>query len=185
MNYPTLLMAAASALAVTACSDKTPTAAGTEAAAEAASGDTVAALIDGSADHKTLAGALKSTGIDGVFGGKGDYTVLAPSDAAFTALGDKAATLTAPEQKAVLAAILRDHVIPGTLTPADIGKAIDASSGKSVTMRTVGSGSVTFTRDGDAIAVASSDGAKAKVLGAGSVGSNGAVLPVDTLLKKV
>lgn len=185
MKYPILLLAAASAFAVSACSDSAPDATGTEAAADAASGDSVAALVGGSADHKTLASALKSTGIESVFSGKGDYTVLAPNDAAFGALGDKAAGLSDPEQKAVLAAILRDHVIPGTLTPADIGKAIDASSGKSVTMRTVGSGSVTFTKDGDAIAVASADGAKAKIQGSGSVGSNGAVLPIDTVLKKV
>ncbi len=142
-------------------------------------------MLSKSGDHKILAGALTATGMDGVFSGKGDYTVLAPSDAAFNGLGDKAAALTAPEQKAALAAILRDHVIPGTLTATDIGKAIDAASGKAVTMRTVGTGSVTFTRDGSAIAVASADGAKARITGDGSVGSNGAILPTDGILKKI
>lgn len=185
MRFSPILLAAVSAFAVTACSDNGATAEGTEAAADAATGETVSALVSASADHKTLASALTSTGIDSVFTGKGDYTVLAPSDAAFTALGDKGTALTQPEQKAALAAILRDHIIPGTLTPADIGKAIDASSGKSVTMRTVGSGSVTFTKDGDAIAVTATDGAKAKIAGNGSVGSNGALLPIDAVLKKV
>ncbi|WP_296675061.1 fasciclin domain-containing protein [Novosphingobium sp.] len=185
MQKTIIILAAASALALAACTDKETSSADPSTQTVAGANDSVSALLAKAGDMKLLTGAMAATGMDGVFSGKGDYTVLAPTDAAFSALGDKGATLSDPEQKAALAAILRDHILPGTLTTADIGRAIDASSGRSVTMRTVGSGSITFARDSQGIIATSADGVKGKITGEGTVGSNGAVLPIDTLLKKV
>ena len=177
------LFAAAALLALPACSK--PAATGEAASTEMAKSDkSLGDVIGGDGQFKTLAASLKSTGLDGVFTGKGDYTVLAPTEAAFTALGDKAAELTAPDQNAALAAVLRSHVVPGMLTTSDIGKAIDANGGKPISMRTMGTGSVKFARSGADLTVTADDGATAKLSGAGMSASNGAVLPIDAVLKK-
>ena len=70
------------------------------------------------------------------------------------------------------------------LTTADIGKAIDANGGKPITMRTMGTGTVSFARNGSDLAVTADDGSSAKLSGAGMAASNGAVLPIDAVLKK-
>ena len=176
------LLAAAALLALSACSKPAPSA-GADTAAMTKSSKSLSEVIGADAQFKTLAASLKSTGLDGVFSGKGDYTVLAPTEAAFAALGDQAAGLTAPEQQAMLAAVLRSHVIPGMLTTDDIGKAIEANDGQPISMRTMGTGSVSFARKGSDLAVTADDGSSAKLSGAGMAASNGAVLPIDAVLK--
>ena len=184
MKHIIHLLAAGAVLALPACSK--PAASGDAAATEAAKSDkSLGDVIGGDGQLKTLAASLKSTGLDGVFTGKGDYTVLAPTDAAFTALGAKAGELSAPDQKAALAAVLRSHVVPGMLTTADIGKAIDANGGKPISMRTMGTGSVKFARSGAGLTVTADDGAAANLSGEGMSASNGAVLPLDAVLKKL
>lgn len=176
------LLVAAALLAVSACSKPADQ---TDVPAMAKAGSSLSETIAGDAQFKTLAAGIKSTGLDGVFSGKGDYTVLAPTETAFGALGDMASGLTAPEQTPVLAAVLRGHVIPGMLTTEDIGKAIDANGGKPISMRTMGTGSVSFARNGTVLSVTADDGSTAKLVGAGMAASNGEVLPITAVLKKL
>lgn len=184
MKHIIHLLAAGALLALPACSK--PAATSDATATEAVKSDkSLGDMIGGDGQFKTLAASLKSTGLEGVFTGKGDYTLLAPTDAAFTALGDKAAELTAPDQMAALAAVLRSHVVPGMLTTADIGKAIDANGGKPISMRTMGTGSVSFARSGSGLTVTADDGSAAKLSGEGMSASNGTVLPIDAVLKKL
>ncbi len=176
------LFVGAALLAASGCSkpaDKT------DPAAMAKAGSSLAETIAGDAQFKTLAAGLKSTGLDGVFSGKGDYTVLAPTEAAFSALGEKSSGLTASEQTPVLAAVLRGHVIPGMLTTDDIRKAINANDGKPISMRTMGTGSVSFARNGAELNVTADDGSTAMLAGAGLAASNGEVLPITAVLKKL
>lgn len=177
------LLAAATLLALPGCSKPATDAAGTAPAA-AQSDQSIADAVVNDGQFKTLAAGLKSTGLDGVFAGKGGYTLLAPTDAAFSALGDKGAALTAPDQQALLAAVLRGHVMPGAITLEDLGKAIDANGGKPVKMRTMGSGSVSFARQGAEMTVTADDGSTAKLSGGGLVATNGEVLPINGVLKK-
>lgn len=177
------LPALALLLALPACGQDASTS--EQAAATKPDGKALTAAIADAGQLKTLSGALASTGISAVFDGQASYTVLAPTDGAFAALGDKGKALNEPEQKPALAAVLRDHIVPGTLTAEDIGKAIDAGGGKPVTMRTVGEGTLSFAKDGDAITVTASDGSTAKIDGAAIAASNGVALPISGVLKKV
>ena len=181
MRIPTLLLAA-SVLTLSACGKETkPPAATAEAARETSLG----LAIGETPELAMLAKALTATGLAAMFDGKGTYTVLAPTDGAFAALGDKGKALMEPEQKAALAAVLRDHVLPGALTAEDIGKAIDAGGGKPVKMRTLGNGSVAFSRDGTKLRVTAADGASAELTGSTLSGTNGGALTIDKVLKKV
>ena len=180
----TPLVAAAALLALPGCS-KPVADTGADTAAMAQSGKSLTDSIGADNQFKTLAAGFKATGLDGVFSGKGDYTVLAPTESAFAALGEQASALTAPEQQAMLAAVLRSHIIPGMLTTADIAKAIEANGGKPISMRTMGTGSVSFARKGSDLTVTADDGSAAKLSGAGMAASNGEVLPIDAVLKKL
>lgn len=61
------------------------------------------------AEFTTLLSALDSTGLDAALNGEGPFTVFAPTDAAFEALGIDLSTLTTQQ----LTDILKQHVING------------------------------------------------------------------------
>lgn len=174
-------IAAAAALGLmaplAACSD---TASTDEAGATQASG-TLASAIGGDSDHATLSSALTEAGLADVFDGPGSYTILAPNDSAFNAAGK---VLEGEEHRAELVAVLRGHILPGHLTPDAIRKAVAAKKGP-VTVTTLDDGEVTFSVDGDTITVAGADGSKAMVEGDPLVATNGVVLPLNGLVKKV
>jgi uncharacterized surface protein with fasciclin (FAS1) repeats len=178
-------IAAAAALALIAplgaCS-------GGDAAAEQAGGEdaanrTLAAAISGESDLSTVSGALSEAGLADVFDGPGSYTILAPDDDAFDALGEGAKTLTAEDHKAELVAVLRGHILPGHLTPDAILKAIAAKKGP-VTMRTLDDEQVTFSAEGKTITVTGANDAKATIDGDALVASNGVVLPINGFVKR-
>lgn len=144
---------------------------------------TLASALTGDKSLTTLASAVTETGLGSLFDGPGDYTILAPDNAAFAKLGEDAKTLMQPDQKAVLVAILRDHLIPGDLSVEAIRNAITAQGGP-VTMRTLGAGDVTFSMDGKDIVITSDDGVTGKISGPGIAAANGSVIQVDTVLRK-
>jgi len=86
------------------------------------SGKPGGATVAGSADHKTLAAALKSAKLDTVLDGKGPFVIFAPTDAAFKKL--PAATLQALlKDIPKLTEILKFHVSTNTQMPTRNGRA--------------------------------------------------------------
>jgi len=131
------------------------------------------ASIDG---VSSFAAALKKTGLDGIFQGPGDYTVLAPENGAFGSLGETS-------EDAILAAVLREHILPGTILPDDIKAALQAENGEPVSMATMGSGVISFSLAGERIVATSSDGRKAMLSDSPVRAANGVVIPVDAVLR--
>jgi uncharacterized surface protein with fasciclin (FAS1) repeats len=162
-------------------------AAGDEPTAQAKpSGEqTVAGALAGAEDLSTVSSAMSDAGLASVFEGIAPYTILAPQDSAFAALGESGTELRQPEQRAAIVAILRDHIVPGYLTPKDIAAAIDRASGNGAKMRTMGGHIVTFARDGDAITVLHEDGSTARLVSEALITGNGVVLPISAVLKMV
>lgn len=180
------LAVAGAALLLPACSGQQDATAGDDAAAAPAPGDKTLVATIADADGFSIASeALKDAGLAQVFERTAAYTVLLPNDAAFDRLGEAGKELRTAEQRPALVAILRDHIVPGYLTPDDIAKAIEADSDHSVAMRTMGDHTLTFTSDGGTITVASEDGAKARVAGEALLASNGVAIPLDGVLKQV
>lgn len=141
---------------------------------------TVASAIGGSGNHRKLAAALTDTQLAPVLDGRGDYTLLAPNDSAFEALGEKGAALAAPDQQPLMIAVLRGHILPGEVTPQAIEAAIARKQGP-VEMRTMAGGTVRFSKGEDGLEV--SNGAHTALLaGAATTAANGAVLPIDKVL---
>lgn len=144
-------------------------------------GETLTQAIAGHSDLGGTAEALALAQLSEVFDGAGSYTILAPTDAAFAALGDDGEQLLTLEQRPLLVGMLREHVLPGHVTPTDIAAAIEAGSG-SATMTTLGGGAVTFALDGEVITATHSNGAVARFAGAAVESGNGVAVPIDSLL---
>jgi len=139
--------------------------------------------LGGSADHKTLANAVKAAGLTETLSGAQPYTLFAPTEAAFQKLPAGAADgLLAPEAKGRLVALLTGHIVPGVVTAADLGKAIERGKGKAQ-LATVGGSTLTFGKDGDALVVTDAAGGQARVTGAERLASNGVVHDVDGVLR--
>jgi len=178
------IAAAAALLPLGACSDKSDKADSGKTASSAPSGDTLAEAMSKQDSLSTLGGALRDTGLSQVFDSAGSYTIFAPTNDAFAKLGDAGKALRQPDQRAVLTAVLRDHIVPGYLTPEDIGTAIDAQGGR-VKVKTMGDHQLTFTREGQGYRVAAEDGSSAMIAGDATTASNGVAIPVDGVLKKI
>ena len=180
-NRRRLAAATAIALALAACSGGDE--AGEQTAQAEVSDETLATLVAGETDLATASQAVEETGLAQVFEGVAAYTFLAPTDEAFDRLGEASADLRSPEQRPAMAAILRDHIVPGYLTPDDIRNAIELSDDDRVEMRTTGGHVLTFTADSDAITVAAEDGATAQFAGEALRARNGVAIPLDGVLK--
>ena len=173
------VFAAVMSLALAACGTE-PSDTGAENAAEQIDA-TLAEAIGDNGSLSVASGAFERTGLAGVLEGEASYTVLAPSDAAFDALGEDAANaLNSAENGAILAAILREHMIPGTLTPDDIRKAI--SDKDEVSMGSLGEGDLSFRLDGNAIVVTNGTGQSAQLGDNAVTASNGVIIPIDAVL---
>ncbi|RDC59322.1 hypothetical protein HME9302_00509 [Alteripontixanthobacter maritimus] len=171
---------AASLLSIAACtegSDVAPPATGMV-------NQTLASVIGGSRDMRGLSGALSSTGLAMVLDGPGSYTLLAPDSEAFAELDDMAEALAADERAPLLAATLRNHMLPGHLTPDTIRDAITATGGP-VEIRTLGSGTMTFDTDGKELEVTGPDGTTTTLTGNAIEASNGVLLQLDGMAMSV
>ena len=182
------LIAALAVLAVTplsSCGDKSPDATTAEKGSDQVSSGTLASEIGSAAGMSTVAAGLKGTGLAGIFDGTAPYTMLAPDDDAFGALGEAGTMLKAPENGAAMAEVLKAHILPGYVTVADIDKAIKAARGKPVKMKTMDGDELSFARNGEALTVTAEDGSTAKVDGNELAASNGVAIPIDAVLKRV
>lgn len=139
--------------------------------------------LGGSADHKTLANAVKAAGLTETLSGAQPYTLFAPTEGAFGKLEPgTAAGLLAPEAKGQLVALLTGHIVPGVVTAADLDRAVERGKGKAQ-LATVGGSNLSFAKDGDAIVVTDAAGGQARVTGAEQLASNGVVHSVDGVLR--
>ncbi|HKT86605.1 MAG TPA: fasciclin domain-containing protein [Novosphingobium sp.] len=186
-KHPRLAFVTAAALALGACSrhaapddDTTGSAAAVEPGAQA-----LPDVLDDADGLQIVAESLKETGIAGIFKGRGSYTLLAPEDAAFAQLGDAGKELTGSTDHTALAALLRDHLIPGYMTPQDISAAIDASKDRQVLMTTVSGRKLTFAKSDGTVTITAPDGSQANIDGGALAGGSSVAIPVNAVLKKI
>jgi uncharacterized surface protein with fasciclin (FAS1) repeats len=129
----------------------------------------IVALGAATADLSTLVSALQAAGLVEALQGDGPFTVFAPANAAFDALG--AATFEAlldSENAAVLSDLLTFHVVPGRFAAADLRE-----------------GLVLPTLEGGSLKIGVSTGVSvngADVIAADIVASNGIVHVIDEVL---
>ncbi|MEO6199163.1 MAG: fasciclin domain-containing protein [Sphingomicrobium sp.] len=151
----------------------------TSEAKNAAGTKTVAAGLNA---NGRFMGAAKAAGLDQTLAGPGPYTVIVADDAAFTALTPGTYdNWLKPENRAQLTGVMTNMILPGTVLAEDISKAIDNGKGKAV-LATMGGGTLTATKEGSKIVLASASGKKAVVTQADDKFTNGVVHHVDGVL---
>ena len=74
----------------------------------------------GNSDFETLVAAVQAAGLVDTLKAEGPYTVFAPTNEAFEALGTTVDELLKPENKDKLTAVLTYHVIPGKVMSSDL-----------------------------------------------------------------
>ncbi|MGA9382562.1 MAG: fasciclin domain-containing protein [Phormidium sp.] len=130
---------------------------------------TIVAVASTNDNFSTLKAALEAAGLTETLAGKGPFTVFAPTNAAFEALGkEKVQALLQPENKDKLIKVLTYHVVPGQVMSTDL---------KSGTAKTVEGGTVmVMVKDGKVKVN------NAQVTQADVKASNGVIHVIDTVL---
>jgi uncharacterized surface protein with fasciclin (FAS1) repeats len=95
---------------------------------------TIPQVADAAGSFGTLLAAVKAAGLSDTLSGEGPFTVFAPTDEAFAALGTTVQDLLKPENKDKLASILKYHVVSGRVFAAQAKDLKEATTvnGKSV-----------------------------------------------------
>jgi uncharacterized surface protein with fasciclin (FAS1) repeats len=176
MTKRTILLVAsvlALALGIAACGggddETTGSTAATEEKASAATEENVVAVAQQTPELSTLVKAVSAAGLVQTLEEPGPYTVFAPTNKAFEALGGTLDTLLEPQNKAELAEILTYHVVPGELTSSELsdGQKLKTVQGDTLEVRIAG-GEVTVNG--------------AKVVTPDVEASNGVVHVIDEVL---
>jgi uncharacterized surface protein with fasciclin (FAS1) repeats len=118
----------------------------------------------------TLAAALQAADLIATLKGKGPFTVFAPTDAAFAKLpAGTVEDLLKPENKAKLVEILTYHVVPGSVSSAQVVKMTSAK-----------------TVEGQSVKISTKNGGvmidNATVVQADILASNGVIHVIDTVI---
>ena len=172
------------ALLLFGCSDPTPSPAGgdtdgetvtADAPAESNPGEERQSLVSVVEANPRLTTLLRLVGTAGLSETLADtsvtYTLFAPSDAAFAALGDAVGALDA--DSAAARAVLLDHVLSTRMLSVDVFP--------DLSIETVGGAEVSFAEVGDGLAVVGPLGT-ARITDADLDADNGVVHIIDTVL---
>lgn len=136
----------------------------------AASNQTIADVAMSTGMHNTLVAALKSAGLADMMMQPGEYTVFAPTDAAFAKLpAGTVDMLMRPENRDKLRALLQYHVVPGRVMASQVMKMDNA--------RTVSNQNLKIMMMGDQVMIGDAHVVKADVMA-----NNGIVHVIDTVL---
>lgn len=102
--------------------------------------------MGGNSNLSTLAGILQTPGLGKLLGPvlKNSFTLLAPSNDAFSALGAGGlSNLTKPENLSTLAGILKNHIVPGKLNAQSIlGAGLKSAGGNALNLGGINMGSL-------------------------------------------
>lgn len=134
------------------------------------SSKTIAQVAMSTGMHNTLVKALKAAGLADMLMQSGDYTIFAPTDAAFAKLpAGTLQMLMQPENRDKLRSILQYHVVSGRVTAKQVMGMSSATtaSGQTLNIMTMG----------DKVMIGNANIVKADVMA-----SNGIVHVIDTVL---
>lgn len=144
-------------------------------------GPTISTIASGNDNFKTLTAALGAVGLVETFDSPGEYTVFAPTDAAFGALPDGTVTELVTNQKDVLKGILTYHVIPATVSATQLVAAIKANKNYYM-MQTLGGQTLVATMKGGNVQLIDAAGNRSTVVVTDVEASNGIIHGIDAVV---
>lgn len=125
---------------------------------------------------------VNAAGMKAVLEGKAPYTVLAPTSQALDALpAGTLERLQSPAGRPELTALLRRHILPGTILAADLQRAVETGKGKA-TLATMAGEPLNVTRDGQTLTISDGRGARVRITGNEQLATNGVVHQIDGVL---
>lgn len=144
-------------------------------------GPSIAAVASGNDNFKTLVTALSAVNLVETFDSPGEYTVFAPTDAAFGKLPEGTVNALVTDQKDALKGILAYHVVPAKITAAKLLKAIENANNYYM-MQTLGGETLVATvKDGN-VQLIDGNGNRSTVVITDVEASNGIIHAIDTVI---
>lgn len=155
---------------------------GTTNAAAVERRGTIGDALAASLDHSSFMQALQSAGLADTLRGAGPYTVFAPTNAAWEAIPEETRRrLATAEQREQLITLLSYHIVPGTVTAADLGRAVEARGGRAELANVTGD-NLGLSRSNGAVLIGDGAGGWAQVTRADQIHANGVVHSIDKVL---
>ena len=132
-------------------------------------------VVQGEPEFATLSRLIGAAGLVEELSKPGPFTILAPTNAAFEKLPEGTVeNLLKPENKQQLVAVLRNHVVAGNYTSADVTK---LGAGENAEVKSAGGGTLKV-----AVANGAATVNGAKVTKPDIKGSNGVIHQIDAVL---
>ncbi|GAB5349822.1 fasciclin domain-containing protein [Alteriqipengyuania sp. 357] len=189
MKTFSLMLASAAALSLAACGDPVETEDTTTAddmtadqmAVDDMAAGTIVEVAQGNPDFSTLVEAVTAANLGETLSG-GEYTVFAPTNAAFEKLPDGTLETLTTEDTEKLGSILTYHVVEGDTDAAALTAAIEAAGDEGYKLTTVNGGELTATLEGGNVVLTDAAGNTATVTQTDIDASNGVIHVIDTVL---
>ncbi len=145
-------------------------------------GNTIVDVAGKNGDFKTLVAAIEAAELGDLLGSDTEFTVFAPSDAAFDKLPEgTVSSLTQIDNQAKLQGILSYHVVASKVSAADLVKAIQANNGY-FRIQTISGESLIASMDGDNVILTDGNGGMSTVTATDVMADNGIIHVIDTVL---
>ncbi|WP_116124654.1 fasciclin domain-containing protein [Lewinella sp. IMCC34183] len=143
---------------------------------------TIAEVASSNSNFSKLVTAAKSADLVNLLNSNGEFTVFAPTNAAFDALPDSTSNmLMQAGNQDMLKTLLSYHVIASKISAADLMKAIEKSNGY-FRIQTISGSSLIASMDGDNVILTDGNGEYATVTDTDIEASNGIIHAIDGVL---
>lgn len=140
------------------------------------------AVLQGNPDLSTAGILVGLSGVGAELEGNGPFTAFFATNEAFNKMdAERLGELLTADNKDELASIAKFGLVKGSMTSADLAKAI-ADGGGTASLTTLGGGTIKASMDGDRIVLEDGAGNKANVTKADVTSTNGTIHIVDNLL---
>lgn len=137
--------------------------------------------LGGASDLTTMTTLVKSAGLEKALGGAGNYTLFAPTDAAFARLPEgQRKLLESADGRPQLLALLRQHIVTGYVAQADLEKGL-ARSGGAASLATMGGAPIRLHRQDKRILLGLGD-VGPRVVSEPTVSRNGVIYRIDQVI---
>ena len=144
-------------------------------------GNSILSITEKTENHSALLAALRASDLDCLLEYDAQFTVFAPSNAAFNKLSDVTKKLLLnPENKEKLKAIMSYHIIAGKLSASNILRAMCRGNGEA-SFTTILGEKITATMKGIDIILTDPKGNQAKIVTADSEQRNGVIHVIDSV----
>lgn len=152
-----------------------------KAAAAVGTKDNLLEALAKTGDLATIAGYVRSAGLDDTFKGIGNYTLFAPTDAAFAQFPeDQRKLMTGKDGRPRLLAMLRQHIATGYIAEADLTRAMARNAG-AASIATMGGAPIRMHRSGNTVILGSGDSGP-RLVAEPVTARNGVIYRIDKVI---